>query len=215
MITIIKDIDLINEVEKYDVILVGTNTYHVMGNGFQRKVRTKYPTVYDLNITTKYGDTKKMGTVVSTTSTPIFSLCFITNGYNFRPDINPDYLNYESLEKCLKYVNQEYSGLNIATTMIGCSKFDGNGDKERVMEIINNNSDKINLFVYDYVQLTRDVESVIRYTNVVKNESYDRDKKTEIIKQFIEDDKKLHSISDNPSKRLSKIKEEVKKLIKK
>ncbi len=61
MIKIIKNVDLINDIDKYDVILVGTNTYHTMGNGFQKKIRFKCPESYKLNLTTKYGDKKKLG----------------------------------------------------------------------------------------------------------------------------------------------------------
>lgn len=214
VIEVIKNVDLINEVDKYDVILVGTNTYHTMGNGFQRKVRTKYPEVYYLNTTTKYGDCKKLGTIISTIGVPVFTLCFITNGYNFRPDLTPVYLDYEALEKCIERVNQEFLGLNVATTMIGCSKFDGNGDSERVMKIINKNSNNINLYIYDYEQLDRSIENAIKYTRVAKNENYDRETKAQLLNQMIEDDKKLHSICDNNIVRELKIKEDIKKIIK-
>lgn len=215
MLTLVENIDLIEDITKYDVILVGTNTYHAMGNGFQKKVRVNYPNTYKLNTSTKYGDINKLGTRVTTSdSSPIFSLCFITHGYNFRPDINPDYLDYEALEKCVKTANIEFSGLKVATTFIGCSKFDGNGDKEKVLDILNNNSNNINLYVYDYNQLETNVEHVIRYLNVVKNESYDKEKKTELILEMIESDSKLETL-DNSIKRMKRIKSDVKALLNK
>lgn len=214
MITIIKDIDLINDIEKYDVILIGTNTYHAMGNGFQRKIRLHYPVTYDTNLLTKYGDKDKLGTRITCKKNngPIFSLCFIVNGYNFRPDLNPDYLDYDALESCIKTSNYEFSGKKVATTMIGCSKYDGNGNKERVMEILSNNTKDIDLYVYDYEQLDRNIESVIRYRSVVDNKEYDRETKTELINKMIEDDAKLPTM-ENPVKRLKRIKEDAKKLI--
>jgi hypothetical protein len=212
MVKIIKDIDLIDHINDYDVILVGINTYHAMGNGFPRKVRLKYPPTYTLNTSTKYGDINKIGNRISTTGTPIFSLCFITHSYNFRPDLHPDYLNYDALENCIKTANIEFSGLNVATTMLGCSKFDGNGDKDRVMEILNRNSDKINLFVYDYVQMKGKIENAIRHLSIINNESYDKKKKDELIKEAKEEDKKLNSM-DNINKRLERIKDEVKALL--
>lgn len=214
MITTIQDVDLITEIGKYDVILVGTNTYHKMGNGFQRKVRTTYPQTYQLNITTKYADKNKLGTRITTTSDPIFSLCFIVNGYNFRPDLNPDYLDYESLEKCIATANIEFSGLKVATTMIGCSKYDGNGDRDKVMEILNKNSDKIDLFIYDYDQIDKKVETTIQYLNIVRDKNNNKERKMELINQMIEDGKKLTCL-DNPAKRLIRIKDEAKALLKK
>lgn len=215
MLTLVKDIDLIEDVTKYDVILVGTNTYHTMGNGFQKKVRVNYPDTYKLNVSTKYGDKNKLGSRLTTSnSSPIFSLCFITHGYNFRPDINPDYLDYEALEKCIKSANSEFSGLNVATTIIGCSKFDGNGDREKVLDILNKNSNNINLYVYDYNQLETNVEYAIRYLNVVNNKSYNKQKKTELILEMIESDSKLETL-ENSKKRMKRIKSEVKALLNK
>ena len=215
MFNIIENTDLINDINKYDVILVGTNTYHTMGNGFQRKVRVNYPETYKLNISTRYGSSEKLGSIIATKkTTPLFVLCFITNDYNFRPDLKSDYLNYEALEKCICAVNNEYSGLKVATTMIGCGKYDGNGDVGLVTDILTRNSNNIDLYVYDYVELDRSVESAIRYLSVITNKEYDRNKKTELINKMIEDDKKLYSI-DNPVKRMKRIKANIKDLLNK
>lgn len=214
MISVIKDVDLIEHVDKYDVILVGTNTYHVMGNGFQRKVRVNYPDTYTLNMRTKYGDINKLGMVVCTSGKPVFALCFITHGYNFRPDKNPDYLDYGALESCIKYVNKTQAGLNIATTMVGCSKFDGNGNKERVFDILSKNSDNINLFIYDYEQISRNIESVINYANIIQNEVYDRETKNRLINDIIENSRKQSTLT-NPKKRMDGIKANVKAMLKK
>ena len=105
MVTIIKDIPLINDVFKYDVILVGTSINNALGNGFQRQVRINFPIVDKINKSTNYGDPRKLGTVKVIGTTPIFCLCYI-NRSKRRPDINPEYLNYESLENCLKLVNE-------------------------------------------------------------------------------------------------------------
>jgi hypothetical protein len=159
MLTIIKDIDLINDIEKYDVILVGTNCYCNMSKGFQQKVKYFYKNVFELNLSSKYGDSTKIGKRISTKQgNQIFSLCFITNGFDFSSNKNKDYLDYSGLTNCLKTANNEYSGLKVATTLMGCEKFDGNGDREMVLKILSENSSKINLFVYDYIQKTTQEE---------------------------------------------------------
>jgi len=215
VLTVIKDIDLINEIENYDVILVGTNTYQTMGNGFQRKIRTRYPIAQELNLTTKYGDKAKLGTRITTNNntSPIFSLCFITYGFNFRPDKAKDYLDYDALETCIKTANNEFIGLKVATTLIGSSKFDGNGDKERIMEILKNNSNKIDLYIYDYEQLSRDQEQLDKYHKTMKTDKYTKEEKIEIFTKFKEEDAKLSSDLESPQKRKKRLKDEIRKLL--
>ena len=158
MITIIKDVDLFEEIKKYDYLIVTTNTYCSMTNGFEKQVSLNYPYVRDINLSTKYGDINKLGTIIecSKENEPTFILSFICKGYPKKTKTElPDFLSYESLEKCLKLINARYKGKTIACPMIGCSRFDGNGDKEKVLEIINNTITDVNLIIYDYYQLTR------------------------------------------------------------
>ena len=116
-----------------------------------------YPYVYNKNLETKYGDMNKLGTILECKSEgePTFCLCFITKGFNFRPDLEKDYLSYEALEKCLKLVNTLYKGKRIACPLLGVSKFEGNGDRDRILEIFNNCMTDVNLTIYDYYQQSR------------------------------------------------------------
>lgn len=156
MINVIKDVDLFDHVSEYDAVLIGTNTYCTMSQGIQLKVMLDYPYVYDRNLETKYADPEKLGTIIECKSEgePTFCLCFICGSY-FRPDLQKDYLSYESLEKCLRLVNLLYRGKRIATTLLGASRFDGNGDKDKVMEIFNNTMKDVDLTIYDYHQKSR------------------------------------------------------------
>jgi len=157
MINVIKDVDLFDHFGEYDVTLVGTNTYQSMSQGIQLGIMLNYPYVYDENLKTKYADPRKLGTVIECKKDgePTFCLCFITNSYNFRPDLYKDYLSYESLEKCLKLVNILYNGKKVATTLMGASRFDGNGDKERIMKMFEENITDLDLTIYDYYQKSR------------------------------------------------------------
>ena len=157
MINVIKDIDIYDHFNEYDAILIGTNVYCTMSQGIQLKVMLNYPYVYNKNLETKYGDVAKMGTILECVNDgePTFCLCFITKGYNFRPDLESDYLSYESLEKCLKLVNICYRGKKIATTLLGSSRFDGNGNRDRIYEIFGNCLTDVDCTIFDYFQKSR------------------------------------------------------------
>ncbi len=156
MIKIIKDVDLFEHFSEYEAVLIGTGTYCTMSQGIQLKVMLNYPYVFNKNLETKYGDKEKLGTILECKkdNEPTFCLCFIYEG-NFRPDIIKDYLSYESLEKCLKLVNILYKGKKIATTLLGSSRFDGNGDRDKIMEMFNNILTDVDITVYDYFQKSR------------------------------------------------------------
>ena len=177
MINIIKDVDLRENLDGYDAILIGTNTYCTMSHGMQLYVMLNYPYVYEKNLETKYADPEKLGTIIECKSEnePTFCLCFITNSYNFRPYDIKDFLSYESLEKCLKLVNILYKGKKVATTLMGASKFDGNGDREKIFEIFNSTITDVDLTIYDYYQKLRDEELVELLKEESKVKKKDRD----------------------------------------
>ena len=185
MIDIIKDVDLYEHVDEYDIILIGTNVYCTMSQGIQLNVMLNYPYVYNKNLETKYGDVSKLGTVLECTSDgePTFCLCFITKGYNFRPDLEKDYLSYESLEKCLNLVNILYKGKHIACPLLGHSKFEGNGDKEKIMDIFNRVLTDVNVTIYDYQQKSRAEQCLERVYKELEVKNVDRKKYREMVKK--------------------------------
>ena len=175
MINIIKDVDIYDHFNEYDVILIGTNIYGNMSQGIQLKVMLNYPYVLDMNLETKYGDVNKLGTVLECAKEgePTFCLCFIVKG-NFRPDLQKDYLSYESLEKCLKLINILYKGKKVACTLLGASRFDGNGDRDRIMQIFNECITDVELTIFDYFQLSRDEELKVMWSKEAEIKKVDR-----------------------------------------
>ena len=155
MIDIVINEDLIYHTNEYDAILISTNCYQSMRNGFQFDVVTKYPYVLECNYKTKYADERKLGTIIEckNENEPLFILMFNTLLYNYRGN-DDDFFNYESLEKCLQLINILYEGKHLATTMIGCTYFDGNANKDKILEIINKNITNLDLTIYDYKQKT-------------------------------------------------------------
>ena len=151
MLNLIKDISLTDKLYDYDIILVGTNCYQVMRNGFQYDIAKEFPYVKRMNNQTKYGDPSKVGTIVECGGTPSITLMYISFGYNFKGNDN-EYLDYDGLERCLKLCGLLYKGKKVATTMLGCTFYDGNGKKDKVLDILERTMKNVQLDVYDYQQ---------------------------------------------------------------
>lgn len=172
MMTIVKDKDPIWDTDDFDVVLVGTSVYNQLNGGFQSKMRYKYPFIDEENRKTKYADYSKMGTRVTVGKEPSISLLYISGNYKTLSTT----LNYEALEKCLQTANAEFKGKKVVTTVLGSTRFDGRGDKEKCLKIIEENTSDLDLTVYDYEQKTRKEEvdeqnkylSFLRRTNQEK-----------------------------------------------
>lgn len=151
MLKIIKDKDPIWETDNFDVILIGTSIYNQLNGGFQSKMKYKYPIVDEKNRETKYADFSKLGTRITINDTPIISLMYIC-GY---PRPNIDTVDYDSLTKCLLTANAEFRGKKVMATILGSSQFDGNGDKDKCLKIIEDSTKDLDITLYDYEQKKR------------------------------------------------------------
>lgn len=151
MLKIIKDKDPIWDTDKFDVILIGTSIYNQLNGGFQSKMKYKYPIVDEKNRETKYADFSKLGTRITINDTPIISLMYIC-GY---PRPNIDTVDYDSLTKCLLTANAEFRGKKVMATILGSSQFDGNGDKDKCLKIIEDSTKGLDITLYDYEQKKR------------------------------------------------------------
>jgi hypothetical protein len=183
MVQYIEKDNIFEEIDsgKYDYSLVSADCYCHFPNGYGRKVRLYYDYVFKKEMQTKYGDLNKLGTLfaVNGQKSQNFIILYIMKGYNFRPDKEKDYFEYDAFKKCMKKINIEYSGKKIICPLFGINKFDGNGDKEKIKQIIESNCDRINLTVYDYKQKTREEElkEEIEKLRKLKEENYDEYKK--------------------------------------
>lgn len=159
MITIIKDINLIHEIAKYDIIFIGTNVYCTLSQGIQRDIAINYGYVRQQNLDAGgYGDVTKLGKILECKqdNEPTIVLGYIYRGYPYRKTKDEDYLDYDALKKCLSKINKLYKGKKIGTTLLGCSRFDGNGNKDRVLEIMEKVLTDTDVYVYDFFQKSRD-----------------------------------------------------------
>ena len=154
---IIEGKDLIWDTDKYEVILVGTSIYNMLTQGFQSKMYVKYPYIEDSNNATPYADRRKYGkriTIDSVDGSPIISLMYIC-GY---PHCKREYLNYDALEQCLSTAAVEFKNKKIAMPIVGSSQFDGNGDKQKCLTMIEKIMGDLDVTVYDFPQLQKRVE---------------------------------------------------------
>ena len=150
-IHIITEKPLIEDVFDYDIILIGTGIHNALGNGFQYDIKINFPIVEQEVKKTPYADSRKLGTVTVINHKPIFCVGFIHQG-GYRKDIKLDYLNYDALKEVLLLIDNNFENKKIATSLIGCSQFDGNGNKEIVLNFFKELSDKNEYFIYDYEQ---------------------------------------------------------------
>ena len=150
-IEMIHDKPLIEDIFEYDLIIVGTGIYNTLGNGFQYDIKINFPNVNKIIKETPYGDKRKLGTVTIVNDKPIFCLGFIHKG-GFRKDLQTEYLDYNALTNVLSLIDENFKNKKIATTLIGSSKFDGNGDKDKILGIFQQLSDKNMYYLYDYEQ---------------------------------------------------------------
>lgn len=167
MVNYVHDIDLTEDVGIYDFTIIPTTCYWNFPNGFGKKIMNLYPYITLFDRETKYADTTKLGEIVETSyeNEPSFILMYVIKGYNYKPSLNNDYFEYESFEKALNVINILYKGKRIAIPFLGHHKFDGNGDKERIREILERCSSNIELYVYDYKQITTTVQRTINFIN--------------------------------------------------
>lgn len=188
-LTIIENEDAIWHTEEYDVILVGTSIYNMLTNGFQRKLKKKYPEIDKANKTTNYGDRRKLGKRLTIDGNPTISLLYICGfpGLRHGPSIK-----YEALENALQTAAAEFKGKRVMATMIGCSNFDGDGDKEKVLELIKTHCKDLDLTIYDYHQMSRRGESFAIFKKMIKGKSRKTDEYKERYKEYEEMLKKLY-----------------------
>lgn len=174
MLNIVTNKDLIYDTEKYDVILVGTSVFCMLSNGFQHKMRIKYPFIEKINDKSSYADMRRLGTrlTMQDGESPVISLLYICK----YPNKTVDSLDYDALEKSLRTAVAEFKGKTIATTVLGSTIFDGNGNKEKILEIMSECAKGSSMDVYDYNQLDKNIEIELQKARIRQLKYTDVDK---------------------------------------
>lgn len=189
MVTIIKDKEAIYDTEQYDVVLMGLSTHNIFMGNFQGKMAVKYPIVEKVNDSTPYGDIRKLGKCITIhDNTPIISLMYICT-YPSRKD---NFIDYEGLRKCLETVNNDFKGKKVMTTLLGSTKFDGKGDREKCLKIIEETTKDLDLYIYDFEQITikEEMKRQNRYFAKIKEQIKGNKEQLEKVKQMMEEMRK-------------------------
>lgn len=144
---------MVSKIPEYEVVLVPMGINNSFNSGFRRDIALNFEGIKEVegNIT-RYGDKKKFGTITSVNVRGIlFVFCYIDKG-GYR---GGDSVDYDALESCLKLVEKAFSGMKIASPLMGYGKFEGNGDKERLIKIFKDRFSEsaadIDVYVFDSV----------------------------------------------------------------
>ena len=151
---IIKDKQLIEDVFQYNLILYGMGINNAMNKGFAYDIALNFPEVKISENASGYGDLRKYGKIRETKISPQLSFC-ACYCYNigFKQRNNGVFIDYQSLEKSLEIVRRQYKNKKIACPIIGQDAYDGNGDKDKIIDIFKKVfGEDSNIVLYDFVQ---------------------------------------------------------------
>lgn len=152
MVKIVENKQLIEDVFNYDVVLYGMGINNAMNKGFSYDIALNFPVVYEEENKTGYGDLRKYGNIRITNINPIFCACYCYNLGMIRKN-NGRFIDYELLNKCLEIVKHNFKGKRIVSPIIGQDKYDGNGDKEIILDLYNRAfCDDTDIILYDFEQ---------------------------------------------------------------
>lgn len=165
-VTIVKDKFLIEDIKKYTIVLVPMSANNSMNSGFAYEIGLNFPLIREKVQTTPYGDRRKFGTVSVFKDDGItFCICFMHTGGQSK---QVEYVKYDSLANCLDLININFKGKTVASPILGSTKYDGRGDKEKIINIFKEHCTDIDLILYDYEERNFMDEIYYRTTTITQ-----------------------------------------------
>ena len=165
-VTIVKDKFLIEDIKKYTIVLVPMSANNSMNSGFAYEIGLNFPLIREKVQTTPYGDRRKFGTVSVFKDEGItFCICFMHTGGQSK---QAEYVKYDSLADCLDLININFKGKTVASPILGSTKYDGRGDKEKIINIFKEHCTDIDLILYDYEERNFMDEIYYRTTTITQ-----------------------------------------------
>lgn len=118
---------------KFDVIVHGCNCFHTMGGGIARQIKVQFPSAYDADLKTPYGDPSKVGTY----SSVLVGIFFIVNAYTqFSTSGFKDVFEYDGFQNLLNSLVIDFPDEKFGFPMIGAGL--AGGDWTRISAMIEN-----------------------------------------------------------------------------
>ena len=165
-VTIVKDKFLIEDIKKYTIVLVPMSANNSMNSGFAYEIGLNFPPIREKVQTTPYGDRRKFGTVSVFKDEGItFCICFMHTGGQSK---QAEYVKYDSLADCLDLIDINFKGKTVASPILGSTKYDGRGDKEKIINIFKEHCTDIDLILYDYEERNFMDEIYYRTTTITQ-----------------------------------------------
>ena len=165
-VTIVKDKFLIEDIKKYTIVLVPMSANNSMNSGFAYEIGLNFPSIREKVQTKPYGDRRKFGTVSVFKDDGItFCICFMHTGGQSK---QVEYVKYDSLADCLDLININFKGKTVASPILGSTKYDGRGDKEKIINIFKEHCTNIDLILYDYEERNFMDEIYYRTTTITQ-----------------------------------------------
>ena len=165
-VTIVKDKFLIEDIKNYTIVLVPMSANNSMNSGFAYEIGLNFPPIREKVQTTPYGDRRKFGTVSVFKDEGItFCICFMHTGGQSK---QAEYVKYDSLADCLDLININFKGKTVASPILGSTKYDGRGDKEKIINIFKEHCTDIDLILYDYEERNFMDEIYYRTTTITQ-----------------------------------------------
>ncbi|MBC7655301.1 MAG: DUF1768 domain-containing protein [Oligoflexus sp.] len=123
---------------EFDVIIHGCNSFHTMGAGIAKHIKTNFPEAFEADKKTGYGDKDKIGTFSEATVERNGHTFTIINAYTqYRYGNERDQFEYDSFPQLLQDIKARFQGKRVSLPLIGCGLAGGN--EPRILKMIKEN----------------------------------------------------------------------------
>lgn len=119
----------------FDVIVHGCNCMCKMGAGIAKQIKKNFPEAYEADRVTEKGLKEKLGTCSVANCKIETGHLIVVNAYTqFDYRGRGEKINYNALEKCIRWILNKYSGMKVGMPRIGTGL--GGGDWEKIEKTI-------------------------------------------------------------------------------